>query len=143
MDAFSAFEKVVDVPDLKQPPTITRKIDNQVLVDENMKKKWDEAKDGKEKTAVLIAVNEMVLRGLKQGIDSATGDLVQPVEHCARLSLAGSCSAQMRGEIKSLEAMVKRGFTCYEEDYRERLDQKKRKLELLNEVEDALKGGSE
>ncbi len=142
MDAFSDFEKIVDIPDLKLPPTTIRKIDSQVLMDENMKKEWDEAKDRKERIATLIAVNEMVLHGIKQVINSALGELVQPVEHYARLSLAGSCSAQMRGEIKSLGAMVKRRFTYYEAEYRKRLDQKKRKLELLNEVEDALKGVS-
>ena len=99
--------------------------------------------DGKERIAALIAVNEMVLHGLKQVIDSATGDLVQPVEHYARLSLTGSSLAQIRGEIESLEAMEQRNFVCYREEYKKRLDQKKGRLELLNKVEDALKGVSD
>ena len=62
MDAFSGFKKTLDKPVLKQQSTTTRKIDGQVLVDEAMKKKWDEAKDGKENTTTLIAAYEMVDR---------------------------------------------------------------------------------
>ena len=138
MDASSDFEKIVDIPDLKQPPTTTRKIDSQILVDEDMKKKWDKAKDLKERTAALLAVNEMVLHGLKQAIDTATDDLVPLTEQYARLSLAGSCSAQVRSEVKCLEVMVK---TASKAEVWQRLGHKRRQLELLNSVEeDALKG---
>ena len=141
MDAFSDFEKIVDIPDLKQPPTTTRKIDSQVLVDEDMKKKWHMAKDLKERIAAILAVNEMVLHGLKQVIDSATSDLVPLTEQYSRLSLAGSCSAQVRGEIKCLEAMERTASPRHKEEVWKRLCHKRRQLKLLNSVEeDALKG---
>ena len=103
MDAFSHFEKTVDIPTLKQQRTTTRKIDNQVLVDEGMKKKWGNAKVRKETTAILIAVNEMVLHHLNQAIKCARGDLVQLVEQYADLSLTGSCSTQVWNAIRLLE----------------------------------------
>lgn len=141
MDAFSDLEKIVDIPDLKQARKTIRKIDNQVLVDENMKKKWNEAKDGKERAAALIAVNEIVLHGLKQVTNSAAGDLVPLMEQFACLSLAGSCSAQVRGEVGFLEAMETTANPRPED--RKRLNHKKRQLELLNNVKkDALNGVS-
>ena len=139
MDAFSHFEKTVDIPVLKQRRTATRKIDNQVLVDEDMKKKWGEAKDGKETTATLIAVNEMVLYHLNQVPNCATGDLVQLVEQYADLSLTGSCSAQVRSAVRFLEEYIteKESRILYELPMAERsLDYMRRKLELLNEVEE-------
>ena len=143
MDAFSDFEKIVDIPDLKQPPTTTHKIDNQVVVDEDMKNKWDEAKDGKERTTALIAVNEMVLHGLKQVTNLAMSDLVQLVEQYACLSVAGSCSAQVRHEASHLTVMERSVGHPYSEEFRERLGHKERQLELLNRVEeDTLKGVS-
>ena len=95
MSTFSDFEKTVDIPVSKQRPTATRKIDNQVLIDEDMKKNWDEAKDGKERTAALIAVNEMALHVLKQVGICDMGDLVQLMEQYADLSL-GNFSVQAK-----------------------------------------------
>ena len=100
MDAFSGFEKTVDIPILKQQSTTTREIDGQVLFDEDMKMKWDEAKDGKETTMTLIAVNEMVLHKLNTAIECAMGDLVHLVEWYDDLSLAGSYSAEVKGVVR-------------------------------------------
>ena len=141
MNAFSDFEKTVDIHVSKQQPTTTHKIENQVLVDEDMKKKWDEAKDGKERTAALIAVNEMALHiG-----NCAMGDLVQLVEQYADLSLAGSCSMWGKSAVRFLEAMEKE-FNDNDkgkgklETVKESLDHMKKKLELLNDIEDTQKG---
>jgi IS1 family transposase len=140
MDAFSNSDKTIDVPTRKQQPMITHNIDNQVLVGEDIKKKWDEAKNGKETAAALIAVNEMVLHDLNQVINRATGDLTHLAERYSRLSLAGSCSDQMRSAVRFLEQQhmaMKRNRTAQEkvENVKESLRHMKRKLELLNKVE--------
>ena len=143
MNTFSDFEKTVDIPTSKQWPTATRNIDSQVLVDEDMKKKWAEAKDGKERTAALIAVNEMALHILKQAGNCDTGDLVQLVEQYADLSLVGSCSAPAKGVIKYLEGSSWSFMnTLMVETIKESLDHMKRKLEVLNKIEDVQKGVS-
>jgi hypothetical protein len=136
MNAFSGFEKTVDTPVSKQQPITTRKIDNRMLFDEDMKKKWDEAKDGKETTAALIAVNEMVLHHLKQVTNCATGDLVQLVEQYARLSLVGSCSARVRTTLRLLERV-----TIDDTKAKVSLDHMKRNLELLNKIEEDMQKG--
>jgi len=69
-------------------------IDTQVLIDDNMKRKWESAKDGKEKIAVLVKLHAKVLDDLNQVINRTTSDLAQLVERYARLSLSGDLSAQ-------------------------------------------------
>jgi len=142
MDAFSDFEQTVDIPVLKQQPTITRQLDDRVLVDEDMKKKWGKSKDEKERTAILIAFKKMVHHYSDQITNCATGDLVQLVEQCAHLSLAGRYSAQVRSTIRLLEGeqnKVAMGWLyhgVYEPiELMERLDHMRRKLELIEEVE--------
>ena len=131
MDAFSHFEKTVAMPVLKQQRTTTPKIDNQVLVNEDMKKKWHEAKYWKERTATLIAVHEMTLHHLNQATNCATGDLVHLVEQYGDLSLAGSCSAQVKSAIRFLEALKDKGG----------LHHMNRKLTLLNKIEKDIQEG--
>jgi hypothetical protein len=146
MEAFSGFEKMVDIPVLKQQPASTRKIDNQVLVDGDMKMKWDKAKRGKEMAAALIAINEILLHDVNQAISCIRGDLVQLVEQHTRLSLVGSCSAHVRSVVGFLElqcrSMEAKGYQVLLERYNERLGNMMRKLELFNEIEDAQKGVS-
>ena len=143
MDAFSHFEKTVDIPVLKQQRTTTRIIDNQALVDGDAKKKWHKAKDGKERTATLIVVNEMVLHHLNRVINCARRDLVQ----YADLSLGGSYSAQARSAVGFLEEYIAKEekWIGRDELYRvkESLGHMKRKLDLLNEVEEGLHVGIE
>jgi len=133
MDAFAKFEKTIDIPVLKQQPASTTKIDFQVLLDEDMMKKWDEATSGKETTAALIAINEILLHDANTSY--IMGDLVQLVEQYARLSLAGSCSAQVRSAISYLEGLEGLGGGIAPRINKERLDYMKRKLEFFNEVE--------
>ena len=144
MNTFSDFEKIVDIPISKQRSTSTRKIDNQVLIDEDMKKKWDEAKDGKERTVALIVVNEMALHILKQVDNCATGDLVQLMEQYADLSLVGSCTVRAKSTIKFLEAKEKEPDVRSQnrpDTLQENLSHMRRKLELLNKIEEDLQKG--
>jgi len=106
-------------------------------------KEWEAAKDGKERTAILAAVREKVLRDLDQIIKSATSELVQLVERYARLSLSGSFSAQVGSVVRLLE---EQRYTCLEsksvgQDQLQRvkvsLDHMKRKLALLNDARES------
>jgi hypothetical protein len=139
MNTFPGFEKIVDIPVSKQQPIPTRKTDN--LFDEYTKRKWkwDKAKNGKETTAALIVVNEMVLYHLKQVTNCATGDLVQLVEQYARLSLVGSCSARVRTAITLLEGAVL--VSNDKAKAKVTLDHMERKLELLNKIEEDIQKG--
>jgi hypothetical protein len=87
--------------------------DTHVSVDQNMKKKWEAARDGKEKAAALVEASEKVLRDLNQVINRATNDLEQLVERYADLSLSGSFSAQVGSAVRLLEqnyaALEKKG----------------------------------
>jgi hypothetical protein len=129
---------------LKQQPASTRKVDNQLLVSEDMKKKWDEATLGKETAAALIAVIEILVHDDNQVITCTMGDLVQLVGQYARLSLAGSCSAQVKSIVRFLQDFdPKRTDVVILERDKENLVHMKRKLEFLNQVEkDAQKGVS-
>jgi hypothetical protein len=80
-----------------------QKIDTQVSVDQDMKKKWEVARGGQEKTAALIEVREKVLNDLNRVINRSTNDLVQLVERYARLALSGSFSAQVASAVGLLE----------------------------------------
>jgi len=141
VDSFADFEKAVDIPILKQQPASTTKIDFQVLIDEDMKKSWDEAKRRKETTAALIAINDLLLHDAKQVTSGTMGDLVQLVGQYARLSLAGSYSAQVRSKISFLEGIV--DHLADQEAVNGTFGHMKRKLEFLNKVEeDAQKGVS-
>ena len=111
--------------------------DTQVLVDSNMKKQWEAAKDGKERTVAIVAASEKVLYDLDQVINRAINNLAQLVERYARLSLSGSFAAQVNSAVKLLEqnylALEGRGVGPDQlQRVRESLDHMKRKLELLN-----------
>jgi hypothetical protein len=105
---------------------------------------WDRAKDRKEMTTTLIAVNEMVLHELNKAIDCAMGNLGRLVERYDRLSLVVSYSAQVRSAIKVLEDMKERTIDKDKpEKATESLGHMKRKLELLNKVEEDAKEGAQ
>jgi len=113
----------------------------QASVDQSMKE-WEAAKDGTEKTAILVAVREKVLHDLDQIINRATSDLAQQVERYAHLSLSGSFSAQVGSAVRLLEqnyiGLEKKGVS---QDHLKRvkgsLDNMKRKLELLNNAKES------
>ena len=101
MDAFSNFQKTVDIPVSKQLPTATRKIENQALVEQGPTKTWAVVKDEKETTVALIALNEMVLHNLDQAIDRDPHDLIQLVEEFDSLSLTEAFWLTWRGQFGS------------------------------------------
>ena len=108
----------------------------QVLIDQNMKK-WEAAKEGTKKIAILVAVREKVLHDLDQSIKSATTDLAQSVERYARVSLSGSFSVGVGSTVRLLEhqyfGLKERGVNQDRiQRVEERLSLMKRKLELLN-----------
>ena len=112
-------------------------IDMQVLVDQDVKKKWGKAKDEKGKMAVLSALRGKVVRNLDQVINDATNDLARHVGRYTRLSLSGNFSAQVGSVVKLLEqnyaTLETQGVGSDQlQKVKESLDHMKRKLELLN-----------
>ena len=133
MAAFSNFERVVNVPAWRRQPTPTH--NRQMSVDRDMKKKWEAVKNENEKTAVLIALNRMVLHNINQVINRAPGDLVQLVERYAPLQLSGSILEKLGSTAWQLEqmhkAMEKKGVDHdLLQQVKESLDRMKRKLGL-------------
>ena len=111
-------------------------MNTQTSIDQSMKK-WKAAKDGTEKTTILVAVREKVLHDLDQIIKGATNDLAQQVERYEYLSLSGSFSAQVSCAVGLLElryiGMEKRGAGEHHlQRVKETLDNMKRKLDILN-----------
>jgi hypothetical protein len=108
MAVLSDIEKVVDRIARDQQPTAIHKIDRKMSVDqEMMKKRWEAAKDEKEKTVALITFNELVLHDLNQVIHRATNDLVQLMEQFAGLSLSGCFLEQLGSGVRLLEHRYK------------------------------------
>ena len=111
--------------------------DTQVLVDQNMKKQWEAAKDGKDKTAAIVAASEKAVYDIDQVINRAINNLAQLVERYARLSLSGSFAAQVSSAVRLLEqnylALEGKGVGPDQlQRVNESLDHMRRKLELLN-----------
>ena len=114
-------------------------IETQVLIDQNVKRKWAAAKDGKGKMAVLNAFRGRVLRDLDQINNGATSDLARHVERHAHLALSGNFSAQVASAVRLLE----RNYTTLEtkgvdsdqlQQVKESLEHMRKKRELLNFV---------
>lgn len=116
--------------------------DTQVSVDQNMKKRWEEAKNGKERAETLVVASEKVLHDLNQIINRATNDLEQLVGDYGELSLSGSFSAQVGSAVKLLE----QNYAALEQKLEQNgvgedqlrkvkrsMDHMKKKLALLND----------
>jgi len=102
-----------------------------------MKRKYKAAKNGEEKTAVLVGASEKVLRDLNLVISRATSTLEQLAEQYANLSLSGSFSAQVGSAVRLLEqhyaSLEKKGVDPEQlQKVKQSLDHMKRKLGLLN-----------
>lgn len=115
--------------------------DTQVLIDQDVKRKWAAAKDGKAKMAVLNAFRERVLRHLNQIINGATSDLARHVERYTLLSLSGNFSAQVHSVVRLLEqnymTLETKGVDSDQlQKVKESLEHMKRKLELLNDAKE-------
>ena len=107
MGTFSNFERIANMPAWRLQPTPTHKTDRQMSVDDDMKKKWEAAKNEKEKAAIHIALNGMVLHDLNQVINRAPSDLVQLVEQYAPLAWSGSVLEKLGCTARRLEQMYK------------------------------------
>jgi hypothetical protein len=112
-------------------------IDTQVLIDQDVKKKWGAAKDEKGKMVVLTAFRGRVLRDLDQVIDGATNDLALHVERYTRLSLSGNFLAQVDSAVRLLkqncENLEAKGVGLDQlQRVKESLVYMERKLVLLN-----------
>ena len=115
--------------------------DIQVLVDEDMQKKWEMAKDEKEKVAALLEQGKKALQGLNKIISDATNNLSRLTEEFANLSLSGSFSTQVEKAVGLLEQTYKSmEEKCVNptqlQKVKDNLDQMTRKLELLNKVKE-------
>jgi len=66
-------------------------------------KEWDLANDGTEKTAILLAMREKLLRDFDQIINGATNDLALQVERYAHLPLLEMPTGQVGSAVRLLE----------------------------------------
>jgi hypothetical protein len=109
--------------------------EEQVSVNEDMKKKWKEAKGVAEKTAALIEAREKARIELDQVVSKTTNDLVRLAEEFAGLSLSGSYSVQVDKVVKLLEHSYE---TMQEgvdrQAIKESLDSARMKLKLFKEM---------
>ena len=111
-------------------------IDTRVLIDQDVKKKWETAKDEKGKMAVLVTFREKVLQELNHGINGSIGDLAQLVERYSYSTLSGGFLAQLDKTVTLLEQhhTALKG-KCVDQDQihkvEESLDHTRMKLELL------------
>ena len=80
-----------------------QKQDSQVTVDDEMKTKWEAAKDEKEKTEVLVAENKRELDSLSSTVEADMDALVRLADEHGRLSLSGSFSGPLEKAIRLLE----------------------------------------
>ena len=108
----------------------------QTPVDQEMKK-WETAKNGTEKTAILVAVSEKVLHDLDQIISGAINSLEEGVGRYTCLSLSGFFSAQVGSAVKLLEQKyIVLEEKCINKDHLQRVEESfncmKRKLDLVN-----------
>ena len=117
-------------------------IDTRVSVDLKLKE-WEAAKDGKAKTAVIIAAREKVSNDLDQVINRPANHLSQLVERYERLALLGSFAAQVKSTIRLLEHdYLARGENNVGHEQlqkvKDSLGHTKRKLVLLNSANTAV-----
>ena len=113
-------------------------IDVQVSVDQDMKKKWEGAKDAKEKREVFIAACRKALNDLDHVINRVTDDLKQRVKRHESLALGGSFSGQVSSTVRLLDRKYKalRETKDISPDHLAKiqtsLDRMTRRLDILN-----------
>ncbi len=110
-------------------------------VDNGMKKKWQAAKDEKEKTEALVAASERTLGRLSSTIDEGMDELERLAEEYAGLSLSGSFSGPPEKAIRLLElhyhSMECQGVS------RDQLEKMRGSLETMERRLDLLKAAKE
>ena len=105
-------------------------------VDDDMKMKWEAAKDEKEKTEVLVAESERKLGRLNHTMDEGVDELVRLAEEYAGLSLSGCFSGPLEKTIRLLEdyceKMEKQGVSRDQlEKMRGSVEDMKKRLDIL------------
>jgi len=118
----------------------------QVSVDDDMRKRWEAAKDEKERTDALFATSKTALEDLSYIIDEATCELARLAEEYASLALSGSYSAPLEKAIWLLEqrcrGMEEKGVGLeLLTKVRTTLDDMKGRLELLRKAREKLREG--
>ena len=113
------------------------KQESQVTVDEEMKTKYDAAKDKKEKIEVLAAASKRTLDDLRSYIKAGMDALAGLQEEYAGLSLSGCFSGSLEKAIRLLElhyeSMEQKGVSRAElNTMRTGLKKMKRRLDVLN-----------
>jgi hypothetical protein len=113
--------------------------EDQVLVDNNMRREWEAAKNEKERTEALVATSKSALEDLSHIIDGSMVELAQSAEEYARLSLSGSFSAPLEKAIWLLEqrckGMEEKGVGLeLLAKVRSSLEQMKERLDLLRKA---------
>jgi len=110
-----------------------------VTVDDEMKTKWEAAKDEKEKTEALVAGSQRKLDDLRSTIEASMDALVRLQEEFGRLSLSGSFSGPLEKAIRLLElhceSMEQHGVSLNQvEKMRASLEDMKRRLDILRKA---------
>ncbi|SRR5258706_3201621 len=118
-----------------------QKQESQVTVDEDMKKKWEAAKDEKEKTEALVAESKHKLDSLSSTVETDMDALKGLQEEYAGLSLSGSFSGPLEKEIRLLELHChsleeQRVGRDQLEKMRGCLEDMKRRLDVLNKAKE-------
>ena len=120
---YTQWEKVTDV---------------QVSADQDLREKWEVAKDAKEKREVFIAACRKALNDLDQVVNRATDDLRRRVERHESLALGGGFAAQVNSAVGLLELRYKALREKKDVDpaqlkkVESSLDRMKRRLDILN-----------
>jgi len=114
-------------------------LDEQVVVNPDMKKQWENARGDKEKNEVPLASYKEALNGCNRRIDDATQGLARLAEDYSYLSLSGSFSAQVEKAVRLLQqsykGMESKGVDEEQlQKMREALDVMKKKLSVLKEA---------
>ena len=110
--------------------------DLQVSVGQDMKKKWERARDAEEKREVFIAACEKALNDLDNVMNRFTDDLRRRVEQHESLALGGSFAGQVSNVVgilaRKYEALQEKGVgPDHLEKLQTSLDRMKRTLAVL------------
>ena len=115
--------------------------ETQEMVDDDMKKKWEAARDEKEKNEALVAASESALDDLGFTIDKGMDELERLADEYAGLSLSGSFSGPLEKAIRLLEMhcknMEEQGVS------RDQLDKMRGSVEMMKKRLDLLKDAKE
>src|SRR5258706_4144183 len=119
--------------------------ESQLSIDYGARKRWEAAKDDKERTEALIATSRKALEDLGRVIDDAMYDLAGLAEEYAKLALSGSFSAPLEKAISLLELWCRRrqekgvGSEVLKK-IRTTLDDMKQRRDLLRNAEEKARG---